>query len=135
MSHDLDAETWMEHALRDLQAAEHMLRGAFPVHATVLAHLATEKALKAVLREQTGATPPVTHDLRHLARQVEVEWARDHWDAIDALSDVSIVSLYAPDQPFGHPVSDREDAARERVANARMLIESVRKEMSASTKE
>lgn len=122
MPHDYDADTWIDQAARDLDAAEHLLRGDFPAHATVFAHLAVEKALKALFRAQTDENPPVTHDLRHLARRVDVSWDRDRRDALDGLSDVSIVSLYAPDQPFGHPVSDREDAARERVADARMLV-------------
>jgi HEPN domain-containing protein len=126
--HDLDRDTWIEQAKRDLRAAEHLLRGDFPGHATVFAHLAVEKALKGVFKMQadtsaTGNNPPVTHDLRHLARRVDLTWNRDRQDAIDGLSDVSILALYAPDRPFGHPVSDRTDAARERVADARLLVE------------
>lgn len=123
MPHDLDADTWSEQAKRDLQAAEHLLRGDYPAHATVLAHLAVEKALKGVFKRQTGDNPLVTHDLRDLARRVNRTWNRDRRDALDGLSDVSILALYAPDQPFGHPVSDRTDAARERVADARVLVE------------
>lgn len=122
MSHDLDAESWLAQATRDLKAAEHLLDGPFPAHATVLAHLAVEKALKGLLRAQTGENPPVTHDLRHLARRVDLSWDRDRRDALDGLSDVSIVSLYAPDRPFGHPVSNRATAAGERVADARVLV-------------
>jgi HEPN domain-containing protein len=122
MAHDLNADTWIEQAERDLRAAEHLLGGGFSAHATVLAHLAVEKALKGLLRRQTGEQPPVTHDLRHLAGRVNRTWGRDHREALDTLSDVSILSLYAPDRPFGHPVSDQTDAARQRVADARMLV-------------
>lgn len=122
MPHDHDADTWIEEAARDLQAAEHLLRGNFSAHATVFAHLAVEKVLKGLFRFQTGENPPVTHDLRHLARRVDVSWDRDRRDALDGLSDVSILTLYAPNQPFGHPVSNRRKAARERVADARMLV-------------
>ena len=123
MSQDLDAATWIEQAERDLQAAEHLLRGDFFGHATVFAHLAVEKALKGTFKTQTESNPPVTHDLRHLARRLNLTWNRDRQDALDGLSDVSILALYAPDRPFGHPVSEREDAARKRVADARMLVE------------
>jgi HEPN domain-containing protein len=122
MSHDLEANTWIEQAERDLRAAEHLLRGDFPAHATVLAHLAVEKALKGVFRGHTGESPPVTHNLRHLARRLDLTWNRDRRSALDNLSDVSILALYAPDRPFGHPVSDRTSAARERVADARVLV-------------
>ena len=123
MPHDLEADTWIEQARRDLQVAEHLLQSDFSAHATVLAHLAVEKALKGLLRRQTGEQPPVTHDLRHLARRVNRTWNRDRQDALDGLSDVSILALYAPDRPFGHPVSEQAPAARERVADARMLLE------------
>lgn len=123
MPHDLDAGTWIEQAERDLQAAEHLLRGDYPAHATVLAHLAVEKALKGTFRLQTGENPPVTHDLRHLAQRVDVSWNRDRQDALDGLSDTSILALYAPDQPFGHPVSEQKSPARERVADARLLVD------------
>jgi HEPN domain-containing protein len=129
MPHDLEARTWIDQATRDLRAAEHLLRGAFPAHATVFAHLAVEKALKGLIRDRTGDTPPVTHDLRHLARHLDLPWNRDRRDALDGLSDVSILGLYAPDRPFGHPVSEREDAARERVADARMLVEWLARQM------
>lgn len=123
MPHDLDADTWLRQARRDLQAAEHLLRGGFAAHATVMAHMAVEKALKGLFRRQTGDNPPVSHDLRHLARRVDLSWDRDRRSALDGLSDVSIVALYAPDQPFGHPVSEQETPARERVADARMLVD------------
>jgi HEPN domain-containing protein len=122
MSHDLSADTWLDQATRDLEAAEHLLAGGYSAHATVLAHLAVEKALKAVFKAQLDENPPVTHDLRYLAGRVHVPWSQDHWDALGNLSDVSILSLYAPDAPFGHPVSDRADAARQRVSDARMLV-------------
>jgi HEPN domain-containing protein len=122
MPHDLDADTWIQQAERDLRAAEHLLRGDFSGHATVFAHLAVEKALKGVFKKQKDETPPVTHDLRRLARRLDLTWNRDCQDALDGLGDVSILALYAPDQPFGHPVSEREDAARERIADARLLV-------------
>ncbi len=123
MPHDLDTDTWIAQAKRDLQAAEHLLRGDFAAHATVLAHLAVEKALKGVFQGQTGDPPPVTHDLRRLAQRVELSWDRDRQEALDGLSGPSILSLYAPDRPFGHPVSEQEAPARERVADARLLVD------------
>jgi HEPN domain-containing protein len=82
MPHDLDAETWMTQARRDLHAAEHLLRGDVPAHATVFAHLAVEKAMKGAFRRRTGKHPLVTHDLRHPARErmadarLLVDWLR-----------------------------------------------------------
>jgi HEPN domain-containing protein len=127
MPPDLSADEWERQARRDLQAAEHLLQGDFAAHATVLAHLAVEKMLKALYRRRTGDGPPVTHDLRVLAGRLRLDRGADDWtadlqDALDDLSDTSLLALYAPDRPFGHPVSEAVPAARERVAAARTLV-------------
>jgi hypothetical protein len=127
-THDLPADTWFEQAVQDLRAAEHLLGGGYAPHATVLAHLAVEKALKGLFRERAGATPPPTHNLRYLVKRLRLDLGVDGWshnlqDALDGLSDVTLLFLYAPDRPFGHPVSDRMDAARERVAHAQVLVQ------------
>lgn len=127
MTHSqLAAEDWYAQARRDLRAAEHLLAGGYHAHATVLAHLAVEKLLKGRLKENGQSAPPATHDLRLLSERLGVDRSTDGWtadlqSALDALADVSILSLYSPDRPFGHPVSDEEEPARERVASARML--------------
>lgn len=112
----------MQQARRDLRAAEHLLEGAFAAHATVFAHLAVEKALKALHRAQKGP-PPVTHDLRVLADRIDLApISADRRDAIEALAEVSVLCLYAPDDVFGHPVGNSPATARERVADARLLV-------------
>jgi HEPN domain-containing protein len=126
----LSADEWWRQAGRDLRAAEHLLAGDFPAHASVLAHLAVEKAMKSVLRRR-GEAVPVTHALRRLADRLGLDagaegWSADLQDALDTLADTSILALYAPDRPFGHAVSDEgslsADAARQRVAAARTVI-------------
>jgi HEPN domain-containing protein len=116
----------MAQAQRDLRAADHLLHGGFGAHATVMAHLAVEKALKALYRSRTDSTPPVTHDLRVLADALDVPAeatvGSSLLDALDTLADVSLLSLYAPDRPFGHAVSARHETARERVAAAHAWI-------------
>ena len=124
--HTLTTDEWHRQSGRDLQAADHLLRGSFPAHATVFAHLAVEKALKALYRNRTGEAPPSTHDLRVLAERLRLGgggdgWSADLQSALDDLSDTTILALYAPDRPFGHPVSDADEAARERVAAARTI--------------
>lgn len=127
---DVTADAWYDQSERDRRAAEHLLRGGFAAHATVTAHLAVEKALKGWMCARDAATPPVTHDLRLLADRLELHrvdgWTSDLQDALDGLSDVSILSLYAPDRPFGHPVATSMDVARERVAAALSLLDWIR---------
>lgn len=127
MAHsDLSAEDWYAQSQRDLKAAEHLLAGDYFAHAAVLAHLSVEKVLKGWLRERSGSAPPPTHDLTVLSTRLGLDrgahgWTADLQAALDDLGNASILSLYRPDRPFGHPVSDREDAARERVAAARTI--------------
>jgi len=126
-THDLSPDAWFEQAAQDLRAAEHLLGGGYGAHATVMAHLAVEKALKGLFRERTETTPPVTHDLRYLVRRLRLDigvdgWGGDLQNALDALGDVTLLALYAPDRPFGRPVSEQEDPARERVASAQTLV-------------
>jgi hypothetical protein len=68
----------------------------------------------------------VTHDLRVLADALDVPTeatvGASLLDALDTLADVSLLSLYAPDRPFGHAVSARHETARERVAAAHAWI-------------
>lgn len=124
---DLSAEAWHAQAIRDLRAAEHLLQGDFPAHASGLAHLAVEKALKGWIRAASGRTPPVTHDLRTLADRIGLGRSVDGWtadldDGLDVLGGAGLLSLYAPDRPFGHPLSEATDVARERVAAAQALV-------------
>ena len=121
----LTADDWMAQARRDLRAAAHLLQGTFAVHATVCAHLAAEKALKALCRARTDAPPPVSHDLHALAQRARFDASGDVAAALDALSSLSILSLYAADRPFGHAVADAVPQARERVAHAHTLLNTI----------
>lgn len=120
------ATTWWTQAHDDLRAAGHLLQGGFARHALVLAHLAVEKALKAVYRAQHGAPPPASHDVTYLAEQVDWprEAAYDRARMLDALGDYGVVALY-PDQAFGPGLPHDLPTARARLADARLLIQAL----------
>ena len=123
---DASADAWWAHARRDLRAAEHLLQGGFDRHAAVLAHLAVEKALKAVYRQQHEAAPPASHDVAYLAEQITWpnEAAHDRARALDALGNHGVVALY-PDQAFGPGLPDSESEARARLADAHSLVDAL----------
>ncbi len=124
---DLSADAWWAQSDRDLRAAEHLLEGQFWSHAVAFAHLAAEKALKAMLRGQTDAAPPVTHDLAVLLDRSGLDVPRDLTDDIDALAGLDITHLYTPDALFGRRLGPREADARHAVAAARVIVEWLRR--------
>lgn len=119
--HDKPADEWLRQANRDLRAAEHLLEGSFYTHATVIAHLAVEKALKGLYRAQTDENPPVTHNLQYLAERTNLTVPGDLRSALDVLSDESILNLY-PDRIFDRQQSFDREHARERITAAHALV-------------
>lgn len=116
---------WMEQADEDLAAAEHLLTGSYYRHASVLAHLAIEKALKGLYRDRMAAAPPVTHDLVYLAGRIDLALTSDLHDALSDLNRADITALYA-DQLLKPTLSGRADRARERLTGARLLMQHIR---------
>ncbi len=118
---DLSADAWLCQAKRDLRAAEHLLAGEFFPHATVMAHLAVEKALKGAYWARLDRTPPVSHNLSYLAERIDLTVPADLRTALDLLSDESILRLY-PDRLFEDAPDYDRDHARERVTAAHALM-------------
>jgi len=119
--HDLSADQWLRQAERDLRAAAHLLDGDFFPHATVIAHLAVEKALKGLYRARLDRNPPVTHNLQYLAERAQLTVPADLREALDLLSGESILRLY-PDRAFEDAPEYGRGHARERVAAAHALM-------------
>jgi len=119
--HDMPTDEWLRQAEHDLRAANHLLNGGFFAHATVIAHLAVEKALKGLYRAQHDRNPPVTHDLQYLAERTDLTVPADLREALDLLSGESILRLY-PDRLFDADVPFDRDHARERVSAAHALL-------------
>ncbi|WP_022836421.1 HEPN domain-containing protein [Salisaeta longa] len=107
-------DDWMAQATTDLRAAEHLLTGGFARHAAVLAHLAAERAMKAVWQARHGGTPPVTHHLPVLREDVPGPVPALVEEALDALARGGLPALYADTWTDGVPAA----AARARVSHA-----------------
>jgi HEPN domain-containing protein len=61
---------WLRQAQEDLITAQVNLDGGRFYAASIFSQQAAEKALKALILEQTGATPPRSHDLVALGRRI-----------------------------------------------------------------
>jgi HEPN domain-containing protein len=133
--HALEADEWRRQAVRDLAAARHLVDGGFLSPAVALAHLAVEKALKALYRAQADATPPaargarfaanppVSHDLAWLATATDLTLPADLRDALRALDATGgILALY-PDGLLDAPLATDRPAARAHVAAAAALLD------------
>jgi HEPN domain-containing protein len=117
----LTASDWWAQSDRDAQAAWHLLQGGFESQAVALAHLSVEKALKSVLRAETGTSPPVTHNLTVLAERLSLVLPPDLADSLDDLSGLDISLLYQPEALFRRQLPGSMPEARRVVAHAQTI--------------
>lgn len=92
---DQPASDWQAQAERERATAYALQQVERPRAALVFAHLAVEKALKALYRAQHDAHPPVSHNLVYLAERTNLLIPDDLQPTLDRLNDVSIVHLYS----------------------------------------
>ena len=134
--HAFGADEWRRQAVRDLAAAQHLLGGGFLPPAVALAHLAVEKALKALYRAQADATPA-----RRPRRPLRADPARDarpgvagHGDGPDAArrparrpargsTRPAASSRFTADGLLDAPLATDRAAARAHVAAAADLLD------------
>jgi HEPN domain-containing protein len=83
----------------DLVTAENMLNTGRFLYVVFMCHLALEKALKALVTEETGKTPPKSHNLIALAQRARLDLPEDRRDFIGQMNDASIVTRYPEDLP------------------------------------
>jgi HEPN domain-containing protein len=60
---------WLVLCDEDMTTAKWLLKGRRLLHMAFFCHQITEKALKAVIVNSSGETPPKIHDLKKLAKQ------------------------------------------------------------------
>ncbi len=120
-------ENWLAQVDYDLTSAEHMLNSGRHVYVIFLCHLALEKALKALVTEETGKLPPRTHNLIDLARRAKLTPSEKHRDFIGRLNDVSVVTRYP--ENLSEVVSQYpESVAREYLDKTKEIVAWLRKD-------
>lgn len=133
MSHaHLTASEWWTQSERDARAAHHLLQAGFESQAVALAHLSVEKALKSVLRAESGTSPPVTHNLTVLAERVSLALPPDLADILDDLSGLDISLLYQPEALFRRRLPDSMPDARRVIAHAQAIRDWLRQHRAAN---
>ena len=81
----------------DIDTARQMLKTKRYVYVIFMCHLAIEKALKAVVCEETNKFPPKTHDLILLTTLGKVEFPEDLLNFIGMINNVAVVTRYPED--------------------------------------
>lgn len=118
----LSVRDWLDQARYDLATAELLFDSGRHAYAVFFAHLALEKALKGCYRKTHDRTPPVTHNLRHLAAQSGLPLSDEQRTFLNRLNDASILNFY-PDRLFGTDTSYREAEAREVLDSGQELLD------------
>jgi len=120
-----EAHEWLKYAAADLSAAEDMLATGHPSHCIVLCQQAVEKAIKALIAETTGETPPKIHDLVELARAANLSLPNEQEVTLAELTHLYIESRY-PVLPGAGDSPDSDAAASDYLGYARGFCDWIR---------
>jgi len=119
-------ENWLAQVDYDLATAEQMLSSGRHIYVIFLCHLALEKALKALLTEDTRRLPPRTHNLIELAQRAKLAFSQEQRDFIGRVNDTSVATRYPED--LSEIVSQYPEAvAREYLEKTKETIAWLRK--------
>lgn len=88
---------WLAQVNYDLATAEQMLQAGRYIYVIFMRHMALEKALKALVTEETRKLPPRTHNLIDLAKRAHVVLAQAQQDFLGKLNNTSVVVRYPDD--------------------------------------
>jgi HEPN domain-containing protein len=120
-------ENWLAQVDYDLAAAEHMLNSGRYIYVIFMCHLALEKAMKAVVSEETQKLPPRTHDLLSLLQRAHLTPSQEYLHFLSDINDASVVTRY-PDDLSKLVSQYPEPVAREYWEKAKEVIAWIRQD-------
>ena len=88
---------WLAQVDYDIATAEQMLHTGRYIYVIFMSHMALEKALKALVTEETQKLPPRTHNLIDLAQRAHVVLSQEQQDFLGKLNNTSVVVRYPDD--------------------------------------
>ena len=93
-------EYWLGLADDDIETAKWLLKGHRLLHAVYFCHLIAEKALKAVVADNTSKVPPKTHNLSRLAELANIhdKLEEAQHDLLERLTPFQIEGRYPEDK-------------------------------------
>jgi HEPN domain-containing protein len=88
---------WLAQVDYDLATAEQMLHAGRFIYVIFMSHMALEKALKALVTEETQKLPPRTHNPIDLAQRAHVVLSQGQQDFLGKLNNTSVIVRYPDD--------------------------------------
>ena len=88
---------WLAQVDYDIATAEQMLHVSRYIYVIFMSHMALEKALKALVTEETQKLPPRTHNLIDLAQRAQVVLSQEQQDFLGKINNTSVVVRYPDD--------------------------------------
>ncbi len=104
-----------------------MLQAGRYIYVIFMSHLALEKALKALVTEETQKLPPRTHNLIDLAQRGKLKLSQEQRDFIGKINNASVIVRYPDD--ISNTVSQYpETISQEYLEKTKELIEWLRQD-------
>jgi len=88
---------WLAQVDYDIATAEQMLYAGRYIYVIFMSHMALEKALKALVTEETQKLPSRTHNLIDLAQRAQVVLSQEQQDFLGRINNTSVVVRYPDD--------------------------------------
>jgi HEPN domain-containing protein len=109
-----------------------MLHAGRYIYVIFMSHMALEKALKALVTEETQQLPPRTHNLIDLAQRAQVALSQEQQDFLGKINNTSVVVRY-PDDLSAMVSQYPEAIARDYLERTKELILWVRQDPRLQT--
>lgn len=117
-----EAQEWLAQAEYDFSAAEAMFKARRYIYSIFMGQLALEKALKALVVQKTGQTPPKTHKLVYLTEIAQLALAEDHLKFLGILDAIGPNARYPKDLQAALKAYSRK-VAKDYLARTREVLE------------
>ena len=92
-----ETRNWLESAEYDLETARYMLSSRRYLYTVFFCHLTLEKALKGMVSEVTGHSPPRSHDLVSLIKLARITMDKNYLDFFGKINYASVPTRYPID--------------------------------------
>ena len=123
---------WLAQVDYDIATAEQMLHVSRYIYVIFMSNMALEKALKALVTEETQQLPPRTHNLIDLAQRARVVLSQEQQDFLGKINNTSVVVRY-PDDLSAMVSQYSEAIVRDYLERAKELILWVRQDPRLQT--
>jgi HEPN domain-containing protein len=123
---------WLAQVDYDIATAEQMLHVSRYIYVIFMSNMALEKALKALVTEETQQLPPRTHNLIDLAQRARVVLSQEQQDFLGKINNTSVVVRY-PDDLSAMVSQYPEAIARDYLERTKELITWLRQDPRLQT--